>query len=196
MSRLDIKTPSKAQTVVDNLYRDVERRIAASPPGLCPVDMSLTFLQLCHAQTCGKCVPCREGTKRMLEILNRIIANKGTLEDLDLLEELADTISSTALCGLGQSACKPVQSTLKYFRNEYLAHVVDHHCPICNKEKPHPTIIADKCKGCGKCRKNCPMEAISGSVKQVHTIDPEKCINCGACVGNCPFGAIEAAKEG
>ena len=129
-----------------------------------------------------------------LEILDRIIDNKGTLEDLDLLEELADTISKTALCGLGQSACKPVQSTLKYFREEYLAHVVDHHCPICNKEKPHTTIDPEKCKGCGKCRKNCPMEAITGAAKQVHVIDPEKCINCGACVSNCPFGAIAASK--
>ena len=107
---------------------------------------------------------------------------------------MADTISKTALCGLGQSACKPVQSTLKYFRDEYLAHVVDHHCPICNKEKPHPTIDPEKCKGCGKCRKNCPMEAITGAAKQVHVIDPEKCINCGACVTNCPFGAIAASK--
>ena len=162
----------------------------------CMVETARFFMEFTQKESCGKCVPCREGTKRMLEILDRIIANKGTLEDLALLEELADTISSTALCGLGQSACKPVQSTLKYFRNEYLAHVVDHHCPICNREKPHPVIDAEKCKGCGKCRKNCPMEAISGSVKQVHTIDPEKCINCGACVSNCPFGAITAAKEG
>ena len=162
----------------------------------CMVETARFFMEFTQKESCGKCVPCREGTKRMLEILDRIIANKGTMEDLELLEELANTISSTALCGLGQSACKPVQSTLKYFRNEYLAHVVDHHCPICNREKPHPIIDADKCKGCGKCRKNCPMEAISGSVKQPHTIDPEKCINCGACVGNCPFGAIEAAKEG
>ena len=162
----------------------------------CMVETARFFMEFTQKESCGKCVPCREGTKRMLEILDRIIANKGTLEDLDLLEELADTISSTALCGLGQSACKPVQSTLKYFRNEYLAHVVDHHCPICNREKPHPVIDAEKCKGCGKCRKNCPMEAISGAVKQVHTIDPEKCINCGACVSNCPFGAIEASKEG
>ena len=162
----------------------------------CMVETARFFMEFTQKESCGKCVPCREGTKRMLEILNRIIANKGTLEDLDLLEELADTISSTALCGLGQSACKPVQSTLKYLRNEYLAHVVDHHCPICNKEKPHPDIDAEKCKGCGKCRKNCPMEAIEGAVKKAHTIDPEKCINCGACVSNCPFGAIEASKEG
>ena len=162
----------------------------------CMVETARFFMEFTQKESCGKCVPCREGTKRMVEILDRIVKNEGTLEDLDLLEELADTITSTALCGLGQSACKPVQSTLKYFRNEYLAHVVDHHCPICNKEKPHPVIDAEKCKGCGKCRKNCPMEAIEGAVKKVHTIDPEKCINCGACVGNCPFGAITAAKEG
>ena len=160
----------------------------------CMVETARFFMEFTQKESCGKCVPCREGTKRMLEILDRIIANKGTLEDLDLLEELADTISKTALCGLGQSACKPVQSTLKYFRDEYLAHVVDHHCPICNREKPHPTIDPEKCKGCGKCRKNCPMEAITGAPKQVHTIDPEKCINCGACVSNCPFGAIAASK--
>ena len=160
----------------------------------CMVETARFFMEFTQKESCGKCVPCREGTKRMLEILDRIIANQGTLEDLDLLEELADTISKTALCGLGQSACKPVQSTLKYFREEYLAHVVDHHCPICNKEKPHPTIDAEKCKGCGKCRKNCPMEAITGAPKQVHVIDPEKCINCGACVDNCPFGAITASK--
>ena len=162
----------------------------------CMVETARFFMEFTQKESCGKCVPCREGTKRMLEILDRIIANKGTLEDLDLLEELADTITHTALCGLGQSACKPVQSTLKYFRDEYLHHVVDHHCPICNREKPHPTIDADKCKGCGKCRKNCPMEAISGTVKQPHTIDPERCVNCGACVASCPFGAITAAKEG
>ena len=160
----------------------------------CMVETARFFMEFTQKESCGKCVPCREGTKRMLEILDRIIANKGTLEDLDLLEELADTISKTALCGLGQSACKPVQSTLKYFRDEYLAHVVDHHCPICNREKPHPTIDPEKCKGCGKCRKNCPMEAITGAPKQVHVIDPEKCINCGACVSNCPFGAIAASK--
>ena len=162
----------------------------------CMVETARFFMEFTQKESCGKCVPCREGTKRMLETLNRIVDNKGSLEDLDLLEELADTITNTALCGLGQSACKPVQSTLKHFRQDYLRHVVDHHCPICNKEKPHPTIVADKCKGCGKCRKNCPMEAINGAVKQVHTIDAEKCINCGACVGNCPFGAIEPAKEG
>ncbi|MBR3394829.1 MAG: 4Fe-4S binding protein, partial [Firmicutes bacterium] len=160
----------------------------------CMVEVARFFMNFTQNESCGKCVPCREGTKRMLEILTRIVNNEGTLEDLDLLEELADTIQNTALCGLGQSACKPVLSTLKYFRDEYLHHVVDHHCPICNKEKPHPT-ITDACKGCGKCRRNCPMEAISGSPKQKHVIDPEKCINCGACLQNCPFGAIEPAGK-
>ena len=162
----------------------------------CMVETARFFMEFTQKESCGKCVPCREGTKRMLEILDRIVKNEGSIEDLDLLEELANTITSTALCGLGQSACKPVQSTLKYFREEYLRHVVDHNCPICNKEKPHPTIDAEKCKGCGKCKRNCPMEAIEGTVKQAHTIDASKCINCGACIGNCPFGAITAAKEG
>ena len=161
----------------------------------CMVEVARFFMNFTQKESCGKCVPCREGTKRMLEILNRILDNKGSLEDLDLLQELADTIQNTALCGLGQSACKPVLSTLKYFRNEYLAHVVDHNCPICNKPKPHPDIDPEKCKGCGKCKRNCPMEAISGEVKKAHTIDASKCINCGACLTNCPFGAITAAKE-
>ncbi len=162
----------------------------------CMVEVARFFMHFTQNESCGKCTPCREGTKRMLEILDRVIANKGTVEDLDLLEELSDTITNTALCGLGQSACKPVQSTLKYFRDEYLRHVVDHHCPICNKEKPHPVIDPEKCKGCGKCRKTCPMEAIDGTVKKPHTINPEKCVNCGACVSSCPFGAITASKEG
>ena len=157
----------------------------------CMVEVARFFMHFTQNESCGKCVPCREGTKRMLEILERIIHNEGTEADLDLLEELSSTISSTALCGLGQSACNPVMSTLKYFRNEYLYHVRDHHCPICDGEKPHPVIDPDKCKGCGKCRKNCPMEAIEGSVKQPHVIDGAKCINCGACIQNCPFGAIE-----
>ena len=162
----------------------------------CMVEVARFFMRFTQNESCGKCVPCREGTKRMLEILDRILDNKGSIEDLDLLEQLADTISSTALCGLGQSACKPVQSTLRFFRHEYLAHVVDHNCPICNKKKPTPVIDPEKCKGCTKCRRNCPMEAISGEPKQTHVIDAEKCINCGACVSNCPFGAITAAKEG
>ncbi|MBQ7847475.1 MAG: NADH-quinone oxidoreductase subunit NuoF [Clostridia bacterium] len=156
----------------------------------CMVEVARFFMNFTQNESCGKCVPCREGTRRMLEILERIVKNEGTLEDLDLLEELSQTISETALCGLGQSACKPVQSTLKYFRNEYLAHVVDKHCPHCNGAKKVLKINPDKCKGCTKCAKQCPMEAISGQVKQPHVIDTEKCIKCNACVSACPFGAI------
>ena len=103
--------------------------------------------------------------------------------------------TNTALCGLGQSACKPVVSTLRYFRDEYLAHVVDHHCPICNGRKRRLVVNAELCKGCGKCKRNCPMEAISGEIRQPHVIDNEKCIHCGACWGACPFGAIDAIEE-
>ena len=119
----------------------------------------------------------------------------GTMEDLELLEALSDTITDTALCGLGQTACKPVMSTLKNFREDYLRHVVDHHCPICNGRKRRLEIKAELCKGCGKCAKNCPMDAISGQIRMPYTIDNEKCIHCGACWGACPFGAIDAIEE-
>ena len=156
----------------------------------CMVEVARFFMNFTQNESCGKCVPCREGTRRMLEILTRIVNNEGSLEDLDLLEELSATISETALCGLGQSACKPVQSTLKYFRDEYLAHVVDKHCPHCNGRKKVLQIDPELCKGCGKCMKQCPMEAISGQIRMPHVIDTEKCIKCGACWGCCPFGAI------
>ena len=156
----------------------------------CMVEVARFFMNFTQNESCGKCVPCREGTRRMLEILERIVANEGTLEDLDLLEELSATITETALCGLGQSACKPVISTLKYFRNEYLAHVVDKHCPHCNGKKKVLAIDPAKCKGCTKCAKQCPMEAISGEVRNPHVIDTDKCIKCNACVSACPFGAI------
>ena len=161
----------------------------------CMVETACFFMKFTQNESCGKCVPCREGTKRMLEILDRIVANEGSIEDLDLLEELAEDITNTALCGLGQSACKPVVSTLRYFRDEYLAHVVDHHCPICNGRKRRLVVNAELCKGCGKCKRNCPMEAISGEIRQPHVIDNEKCIHCGACWGACPFGAIDAIEE-
>lgn len=156
----------------------------------CMVEVARFFMNFTQNESCGKCVPCREGTRRMLEILTRIVNNEGSLEDLDLLEELSTTITETALCGLGQSACKPVQSTLKYFRNEYLAHVVDKHCPHCNGNKKVLKINPALCKGCTKCKQQCPMEAISGEVKTPHVINTETCINCGACVSACPFGAI------
>ena len=161
----------------------------------CMVEVARFFMHFTRNESCGKCTPCREGTKRMLETLERIIANEGTMEDLDLLEALSDTITDTALCGLGQTACKPVMSTLQNFRQDYLRHVVDKHCPICNGRKRRLEIKADLCKGCGKCARNCPMEAISGQPRMPYIIDNEKCIHCGACWGACPFGAIDAIEE-
>ena len=161
----------------------------------CMVEVARFFMNFTRNESCGKCTPCREGTKRMLETLERIIANEGTMEDLELLEALSDTITDTALCGLGQTACKPVMSTLQNFRQDYLRHVVDRHCPICNGRKRRLEIKPDLCKGCGKCARNCPMDAISGQLRMPYTIDNEKCIHCGACWGACPFGAIDAIEE-
>ncbi len=161
----------------------------------CMVEVARFFMHFTQKESCGKCTPCREGTKRMLETLERIIANEGSPDDLELLEALSDTITDTALCGLGQTACKPVMSTLRHFRQDYLHHVVDHHCPICNGRRRRLEIKAELCKGCGKCAKNCPMEAISGQLRMPYTIDNEKCIHCGACWGACPFGAIDAIEE-
>ena len=161
----------------------------------CMVEVARFFMHFTQKESCGKCTPCREGTKRMLETLERIIANEGSPDDLELLEALSDTITDTALCDLGQTACKPVMSTLRHFRQDYLHHVVDHHCPICNGRRRRLEIKADLCKGCGKCAKNCPMEAISGQLRMPYTIDNEKCIHCGACWGACPFGAIDAIEE-
>ena len=161
----------------------------------CMVEVARFFMNFTRNESCGKCTPCREGTKRMLETLERIIANEGSMEDLELLEALSDTITDTALCGLGQTACKPVMSTLKNFRQDYLRHVVDKHCPICNGRKRRLEIKADLCKGCGKCARNCPMDAISGQPRMPYVIDNEKCIHCGACWGACPFGAIDAIEE-
>ena len=161
----------------------------------CMVEVARFFMHFTQKESCGKCTPCREGTKRMLETLERIIANEGSPDDLELLEALSDTITDTALCGLGQTACKPVMSTLRHFRQDYLHHVVDHHCPVCNGRRRRLEIKVDLCKGCGKCAKNCPMEAISGQLRMPYTIDNEKCIHCGACWGACPFGAIDAIEE-
>ena len=161
----------------------------------CMVEVARFFMNFTRNESCGKCTPCREGTKRMLETLEHIIANEGSMEDLELLEALSDTITDTALCGLGQTACKPVMSTLRNFRQDYLRHVVDKHCPICNGRKRRLEIKPELCKGCGKCARNCPMEAISGQPRMPYVIDNEKCIHCGACWGACPFGAIDAIEE-
>ena len=157
----------------------------------CMVDIAKFFLEFTVDESCGKCTPCRVGTKRMLEILTKITEGKGTLEDIDKLEELAMGIKSTSLCALGQSAPNPVLSTLKYFRDEYIAHVVDKKCPagVCKALLAYE-IEADKCKGCGICAKNCPVNAISGQIKSPFVIDKDVCVKCGLCETKCPFKAI------
>ncbi len=157
----------------------------------CMVDIAKFFLEFTVDESCGKCTPCRVGTRRLLEILEKITSGNGTMEDLDTLEELSLYIKDNSLCGLGQTAPNPVLSTLHFFRDEYVAHIKDKKCPagVC-KDLVSYVIIEDKCKGCTKCARNCPVNAISGSVKNPHVIDTAKCIKCGACVDNCPFGAI------
>ena len=157
----------------------------------CMVDIAKFFLEFTVDESCGKCTPCRIGTKRLYEMLDKITRGQGTLEDLDKMEELCHYIKDNALCGLGQTAPNPVLSTLHYFRDEYLAHVVDKRCPagVC-KHLLSFSIITDKCKGCTLCARNCPVNAISGAVKTPHAIDQTKCIKCGACMEKCKFGAI------
>ena len=164
----------------------------------CMVDIARFFLEFTVDESCGKCTPCRVGTRRLLEILNKIISGNGELEDIDRLEELCNYIKSASLCGLGQTAPNPVISTLRYFKDEYIAHIVDKRCPagVCKKLLRY-SIDQDKCIGCGKCAKNCPAEAISktnyvapGHKLPSMTIAAEKCIKCGACMDSCKFGAI------
>ena len=157
----------------------------------CMVDIAKFFLEFTVDESCGKCTPCRVGTKRLYEMLEKITNGEGTLEDLDKMEALCYYIKENALCGLGQTAPNPVLSTLRYFRDEYVAHVVDKQCPahVC-KSLMQYFIIEDKCKGCTACARKCPVGAISGTVKQPHVIDSAKCIKCGACVETCKFGAI------
>ncbi|AVM48945.1 NADH-quinone oxidoreductase subunit NuoF [Mogibacterium diversum] len=157
----------------------------------CMVDIAKFFLEFTVSESCGKCTPCRVGTKRMLEILTRISEGKGEMEDLEKLEELANFIQTNSLCGLGQTAPNPVLSTMRFFRDEYVAHIKDKTCPagVCKKLLKY-SIIEEKCKGCTLCARNCPVDAISGAVKTPHVIDTAKCIKCGACMDNCRFGAI------
>ncbi len=158
----------------------------------CMVEVARFFMNFTQNESCGKCIPCREGTKRMLEILEDIVAGRGTMEQLDMLEELGTAITDTALCGLGKSAALPVLSTLRTFRDEYEEHVLEKKCRTGNCQALRTYVIdPEKCKGCSKCARNCPVGAISGEIKSPYTIDPSKCIKCGACESDCPFGAIE-----
>ena len=157
----------------------------------CMVDIAKFFLEFIIDESCGKCSPCRIGTKRLYDLLCKITEGNGTMEDLTTIEELCEHIKSSALCGLGQTAPNPVLSTLKHFRDEYIAHVVEKRCPagVC-KSLLHFVIDPGKCKGCTLCAKNCPAGAISGVVRAPHVIDPTKCVKCGACMDACRFGAI------
>jgi len=157
----------------------------------CMVDVARFFLEFTVDESCGKCTPCRIGTRRLLEMLNKITEGNGTLEDLDKMEELCHYIMNNALCGLGQTAPNPVLSTLKYFKDEYMAHVVDKRCPagVCKKLLQY-VIDPAKCTGCTLCARKCPVSCIAGKVKEPHIIDQSKCIKCGACMDNCKFSAI------
>ena len=159
----------------------------------CMVDVAKFYMEFICDESCGKCSPCRIGTKRMLEILTKITNGNGTLKDLEELEELSQAVKTNSLCGLGQTAANPVISTLRNFRNEYLAHIVDKKCPakVC-KNLMEYHIDPEKCKKCSKCARSCPVDAISGQVgKTPYVIDVNKCIKCGMCLASCPFKAIE-----
>ncbi|MEG2421315.1 MAG: NADH-ubiquinone oxidoreductase-F iron-sulfur binding region domain-containing protein, partial [Oscillospiraceae bacterium] len=157
----------------------------------CMVDIAKFFLEFIVDESCGKCTPCRVGTKRLLDLLTKVTDGSGTLEDLDTIEELCYHLKSSALCALGQSAPNPVLSTLTHFRSEYLAHVVDKRCPagVCKKLVQY-RIDPTKCKGCTLCATNCPTKAISGVVRSPHVVDQGACIKCGTCMDHCHFGAI------
>ena len=165
------------------------------------VDVAKFYMEFICDESCGKCTPCRVGTRRMLEILTKITEGKGTMADIDKLEELSSLIQSGSLCALGQTAANPVLSTMKHFRDEYIAHVVDKKCPakVCKNLMSY-VITKDKCIGCGMCSRACPADAIyktdyiaPGKKKPALAIDTQKCVKCGACLATCKFGAITKA---
>ena len=158
----------------------------------CMVDVAKYFLSFLQDESCGKCVPCRLGIDRMLEIVTDITEGRGSIEQLDLLEELGETVTETALCGLGKTAANPVLSTLRFFRDEYEAHIGSHQCPagVCQALITY-AIDPEKCTSCGVCKLGCPHDAIIGAKKQVHEIDQALCQKCGICGSECKFDAIE-----
>jgi NADH-quinone oxidoreductase subunit F len=158
----------------------------------CIVDMARFFMNFTQNESCGKCTLCREGTRRMLQVLEKIVGGLGEMSDLDTLQELAVAVKDGSLCGLGKTAPNPIISTTTYFMDEYIAHVKEDRCPakVCQSFKQY-IIHKEKCKGCTKCARACPANAISGKVKEPFVIDPESCVRCGVCVASCPFDAIE-----
>jgi Na+-translocating ferredoxin:NAD+ oxidoreductase RNF subunit RnfB len=156
----------------------------------CMVQIAKFFMEFTQHESCGKCTPCREGTKRMLELLTMITEGKATMDDLERLERLAKSVKSGSLCGLGKTAPNPVLSTLRYFKDEYIAHIQNKECPAGQCEALTKYFITDGCIGCTKCARECPVDAISGEVRERHEIEQETCIKCGACKEACPVDAI------
>ena len=191
----DIDTPIEYETLVELGSMMGSGGMIVMDEGTCMVDIARFFLDFSVDESCGKCTPCREGTKRMLEILEKITAGEATMEDLERLESLASSVKDSSLCGLGQSAPNPVISTLRYFRDEYLAHIQDKKCPAGSCQALLEYHITDDCIGCGLCAKNCPVDCISGEPKEKYVIDNERCIKCGNCYDVCPVRPVKAVVK-